>query len=76
MSFQFTRCPKESNTNRQKENPEMSATQFKKIAPDLFNEIYDLGIKAERRRRYEAKRNAEIKERVRIAPYGRTEWPL
>lgn len=54
----------------------MSATQFKKIAPDLFNEIYDLGIKAERRRRYEAKRNAEIKERVRIAPYGRTEWPL
>jgi hypothetical protein len=48
----------------------MSAKQLKQINPDLFREVYDLGIKAEKRRLYNISRQAEIRETVRIALRG------
>jgi len=49
---------------------QMSAKQLKQINPDLFREVYDLGIKAEKRRLYNISRQAEIRETVRIALRG------
>lgn len=54
----------------------MSAKQLKKIDPELFNEVYDLGIKAEKRRLYRIRRLSEIRETVRFAIHGRTYNPF
>jgi hypothetical protein len=52
----------------------MSAKQLKQINPELFSEVYSLGIKAEKRRLYNIRRQAEIRETVRIALHGRREY--
>jgi hypothetical protein len=71
----LAQCEKGDNDHKRRK-PDMSAKQLKKIDPELFNEVYDLGIKAEKRRLYNIRRLAEIRETVRFAIHGRTYNPF
>jgi hypothetical protein len=52
----------------------MSARDLKQINPDLFKEVYNLGIKAEKRRRYNIRRQEDIRAAAQaVIHQGRNE---